>query len=345
MLRAQLKRISLVPIPRSLTRAGSSRRRFLSHFSGEQFEFPPVPVLRPTLWAIAATATIVIGCAAYDVRRDVQAVKRRGLFKEGGISSYEDLEYATRHRSNAHNTSSRSSSTSKWFPSTQISTVLAGYTDAEKFALGAAAFNMGLVGASSLAPGTFIQYFGHTPALSPNYTLLTSAFGHSGLLHAGINSFVLLQFGPQLSRSHIFEGNGSHFAAFYLSAGILSSLGDHLATILPTRKYKFNRFIPALGASGVINALFGAWGTLDPDARVGMFPFPGSFAIRDMMAFLIVLEMYGLIVGFPLLSAAHAAHLSGLGIGVSYVYFDGANRIWRPTRRSVFNWMKRLKMV
>ncbi|KAI1140338.1 hypothetical protein F5Y05DRAFT_378039 [Hypoxylon sp. FL0543] len=343
MLRAQLKRISLVPRPRGLTGAGPSRRGFSSNLWGE--ELPPVPVLRPTLWALAATATIFIGCATYDVRRDVQAVKRGGLFKDDAINSYEDLEEATKHRGNSRDITHRPQESSKWFPSAQIEAALADYTEAEKLTLGAAALNIGLVGASSLAPGTFKQYLSHVPVSSPNYTLLTAAFGHSGLMHAGCNTFVMLQFAPPLSNSHVFQGNGSHLAAFYLSTAILSSLGHHLATMLPTRTYRMNRFLPGMGASGAVSAMLGSYATLHPDGKIGIIFIPGTYPVRDVMAALVLFELGGLFIGYPTISLAHAAHLAGLALGSAYVYFDGKKHIWRPTRRSVFYWMKRLNMV
>lgn len=306
---------------------------------------PPVPVLRPTLWALAATATILIGCATYDVRRDIQAAKRRGLFRNETINSYDDLEEASRHRGRVRNAGVHSSPSSKWFPSGQIETVLADYTDAEKLTLGAVALNIGLVGASSLAPGAFMQHFSHIPLFSPNYTLLTASFGHSGLFHAAINAFALLQFAPKVAQSSIFQGNGSHFAAFYLSTGIFSWLGHHLATTLPSRTYRFSRFGPGLGASGVVMAMVGAWGTLYPDGEIGIMFLPGSYSARDMLAAMVVFETFGLFIGIPYVRFAHGAHLAGLAAGTAYVYFDGKKHIWNPTRRSVFYLMKRLKMV
>ncbi|OTA70182.1 hypothetical protein K449DRAFT_380204 [Hypoxylon sp. EC38] len=346
MLRAQLKRTLMVPTPRSLAGAGRARltrRRFGSNIPG--VPMPPVPVLKPTLWALAATATILIGCATYDVRRDIQTAKRRGLFHNGTINSYDDLEAASRHRGSTRNAGPRSSPSSKWFPSGQIKTVLADYTDAEKLTLGAAALNISLVGASSLAPGAFMQHFSHIPLFSPNYTLLTASFGHSGLFHAALNAFAMLQFAPEVARSRIFQGNGSHFAAFYLSTGIFSWLGHHLATKLPSRTYRLDRFAPGLGASGVVMAMIGVWGTLYPDGKIGIVFLPGSYSVRDMLAAMVIFETIGLFIGIPFVHFAHGAHLAGLAAGTAYAYFDGKNHIWRPTRRSVFYWMKRLKMV
>ncbi|KAI2776900.1 hypothetical protein F4815DRAFT_483284 [Daldinia loculata] len=344
MLRTQLRRIALLPTPNRLSGAGPSKRtlRTGSYIPGGGL--PAVPILRPTLWAFAATATIFLGCAAYDVRRDVQNAKRRGLFKDGSVASYENLEDAKR-RGHTVYSSFRKPQPSKWHLPGQIGEMLAGHNDAEKLIMGFSALNIGLVGASSLAPGAFMQYFAHTPCFSPNYTLLTSMFGHAGLLHAGINTLALLQMGPEVARSHVFEGNGSHFAAFYLAAGIFSSLGSQFATILPTRTYKFNRLSPGLGASGVVLAMLGAWATLHPNARLGIMFIPGSYTVENFMTALVLFELYGLFIGFPYLHFGHGAHLTGLALGFAYVYFDGKKHVWRPARKLAFGGMKLVKMV
>ncbi|KAI1662720.1 hypothetical protein F4813DRAFT_384301 [Daldinia decipiens] len=343
MLRTQLRRIAL-PTPNRLSGAGLSKRT-LVYIPGEGL--PPVPILRPTLWAFAATATIFLGCAAYDVRRDVQNAKRKGLFRDGSVASYEDLEDA-KHRGHVVHSLFRNPPPPpppKWHLPGRIGEMLAGHTDAEKLILGFSALNISLLGASSLVPGAFIQYLAHTPCFSPNYTHLTSMFGHTGPLHAGINTLALLQMGPEVARTSVFEGNGSHFAAFYLSTGIFSSLGSHLGTVLPTRIYKFNRLVPGLGASGVLYGMLGAWATQYPDARLGIMFIPGSYTVENFMTALVLFEVYGLFIGFPYIHLAHAAHLSGLAVGAAYVYFDGKNRLWRPTRKLAFGGMKLVKMV
>ncbi|KAI0095322.1 hypothetical protein F4814DRAFT_436567 [Daldinia grandis] len=349
MLRTQLKRVALPPTPNRLSGAGPSKRtlRTGSYIPGDQL--PPVPILRPALWAFAATAAIFLGCATYDVRRDVRNARKKGLFTDANIASYADLEDAT-HRGHAvHSSLFRKQPPppppSKWHPPGQIGEMLAGHNDAEKLILGFSALNISLVGASSLAPAAFMQYFAHTPCFSPSYTLLTSTFGHAGLLHAGINTLALLQLGPEVARSRVFEGNGSHFAAFYLSAGIFSSLGSQLATILPTRTYKFNRLAPGLGASGVFMAILGVWATLHPNAHLGIIFLPGSYPVQNVLAGLVLFEMYGLFVGFPYLRFGHGAHLAGLAIGSAYIYLDGKKRLWRPARKLAFGGMKLAKMV
>ncbi|KAK6950808.1 hypothetical protein Daesc_007333 [Daldinia eschscholtzii] len=328
MLRAQLRRITL-PKPSCIFGACPPKRR-------------------PTLWALTATATIFLGCATYDVYQDVKAAKRKGFFRSGSVPSYEDLENAKTHnnplRSPFRSSSSSSSHPlSRWFPIGQLSEILSGFNSAQKVMLGFSALNIGLVGANYVAPAAFLQHFGHVPCLNRNYTLLTSMFGHSGTWHVAMNTFVLVQFATDVAESRVFKGNGSHFAAFYLSAGIFSSLGSQFATMLPTRTYKYNRFVPNLGASGVISA--SSWVTLDPNGKIGFLFLPGSFPADSFLMALVIIETLGLFFGTPLFNFGHGAHLSGYAIGAAYVYYDGRKRLWLPARRVAFGTMKTLKMV
>ncbi|KAI1465950.1 rhomboid-domain-containing protein [Daldinia caldariorum] len=352
MLWAQLRRIApprlppRPPRPNRIFGAGSSRRAYGTEPNIPKEFLPPVPVLRPTLWALTATATIFLGCAAYDVHRDVRDLKRRGLLKNVREASYEDVEIA-KHRGghSSRRSSSRSSpsSPSKYYPPGQLGEVLAAYNDAEKVLLGFSALNISLLGAHYMA---LIQHFGHVPCFSPNYTLLTSMFGHTGLLHAGLNTFVLLQFAPQVAgEPRVFAGNGCHFAAFYLSAGILSSLGSQISSILPSRNYQYRRLVPHMGASGVISAFLAMWAALYPEASIGILFVPGSYSAQNFLLALVAFETCGLFFGIPLVKFAHGQHLAGLAIGWAYARYDGKKHVWRPSRKAAFAVMKRLHLV
>ncbi|KAL7623051.1 hypothetical protein AAE478_006730 [Parahypoxylon ruwenzoriense] len=342
MLRSQSRRVLLAK-PQRLITGGRSRRAFGTSF----FSPGQVPVLRPTIWALAATATIYIGCATYDVYGAVRDAKRRGL-KIGRDTSLDDVENATfhGHRSfRSRESSWSSSSSSNWqFPG-HFGAMLAGYSGAEKMLITAFTLSSSLCGASHLAPGDIMRYFYHIPATSPNYTLLTSVFGHQSIMHLSLNMYVMVRFGAEVAASPIFQGNGGHFTAFFLSSGILSSLGNHLATLLPTRRYKFTRFARNLGASGVVMALIGAFGMANPQERMGIMFLPGSYPVQNMLLGLALFETYGLFIGIPYVNIGHGAHLAGLAIGCAYVHFDGKKHVWQPTRRLAFNGMKLLSMI
>ncbi|OTB07063.1 hypothetical protein M426DRAFT_318428 [Hypoxylon sp. CI-4A] len=346
MLRAQLRRVTSSSTPRRLIRGHSFVNRRFGSQAAVEGQLPRPPILRPILWTLAATTIIFTGSAAYDVRQDIKNVRRKGLFKEGeSIRSYDDLEDAVHRRGGIRHFLHRESRHPKWNPPGQIGQVLAGYSDTEKVTLGALALNISIFGASHLSPPAFASLFAHTPVMGTNYTLLTAAFGHVGFLHLAFNSLALYNCAPIVAQSPVFQGNGSHFAAFYLSTGIFANLSHHLGTMLPTRRYWVSRFGATQGASGVIMAMFGVLAMLYPDARVGIMFLPGTYSIENLVASLVVFDAVGLFVGIPYLNFAHAAHLGGLAAGAAYAYFDGRRRLWIPSRRLAFNGMKLLKMT
>ncbi|KAI0179199.1 hypothetical protein GGR52DRAFT_296267 [Hypoxylon sp. FL1284] len=336
MLRATLRRAT-PPTSRHLCRTRVSNRSIASYGGGG---LPSVPVIRPTLWALAATGTIYIGCAAYDVGRDVRDVKRRGVLEDRQIDSYDELE-----RAKLQGFGRRHEIHSQWQLPGEVGAMLSNYNDAQKLLLGAAAFNTALYAASSAARGS-LWSLGHVPLEGRNYTLLTSIFGHWSFLQVGINCFIMLHWGFDVANSPTFGGNGSHLAAFYLSTGILSSLGHHLATVLPTRTYKLHRFAPSLGAGGVVLAIMGVFGASNPHIMVDTILF-GIYPVQHVLAASALVDFVGIVIGYPsvLGMLRHAPHLVGLGLGEAYVWYDGERHVWQPSRRLAFNCMKRIHMV
>ncbi|KAI2605992.1 uncharacterized protein GGS25DRAFT_499051 [Hypoxylon fragiforme] len=357
MLRTQLKRVSLTtprihhgPCRNRLGTRTAKRTISNINFSDSAIR---VPLLRPTLWALAATTTIYLGCAAFDVYRDVRRAKKRGILREGGrVGSYDEFEYDKRHGRPRHSPQSEPAAASHHSPLPslllldQLRVMLAGHTDAEKVIMGCLAVNISALGATYLAGGAALQPFIRFPMSSPPFTLLTNVFCHSSALDACLTGLLILQPTGDIAQSHIFQGNGSHMTAFYFSTAILSTLGDQFATVLPSRTYRFNRFLPISGSGGMAMAMLGAWATLQPESKVGMMFIPGlSFSIKDIMAALAVYNTVGIFVGMPFVTAHHGAHLCGLALGSGYVYFGGEKRIWRPTRKVAFYSMKALRII
>lgn len=164
-------------------------------------------------------------------------------------------------------------------------------------------------------------------------------------MHLGLNMFALINFGPSVARSSPFNGSGSHFLAFYLSAGLLSSLGTHLSALI----FKSNRFSPGMGASGAIFGVFSAWVMTHQDSHVRIFPFPKVFAAQEMLELEVGFELLGLLglwraLRIPI-NWGHAAHLGGLGAGVAYVTYAGNGQMWDASRRAAFRSMRLLRMV
>jgi membrane associated rhomboid family serine protease len=134
------------------------------------------------------------------------------------------------------------------------------------------------------------------------YRLITSAFlpptGSSGLLDIAFNMWALILVGPALERllGHL------RFTAVYL----LSALGGSVLYYLIAPPYQ-----PALGASGAIFGLFGAWFVVSKrlrlDSRAIVFLIVLNLAISFVWRSSIAWQAHvgGLIVG-SLLTAAYA---------------------------------------
>ncbi|KAI0878134.1 rhomboid-domain-containing protein [Hypoxylon argillaceum] len=291
---------------------------------------PPIRLLGPTLWSIATCSGIYLGFATYEVYQDAKhagAEEGRRAYK----MTFAELErYRDEQSTNALVRSIRTS------PSERPE-----FSGSQGLAWGFIGLST-LVHLASTANSTLAYRFMHAPALSANYTLLTSVFGHSGIIHLGVNMYAMLQLIPGAASSRNFEQSNTHLAAFFLSAGILSSLANHAAAIWPGGR---SAYMPALGASGALFALFGVVGVSFPDTPIGILFVPGSVPILDAMGYVALFDMGGLIVEYPLIRLAHAAHLGGLALGFVYGVFNTDKTIWRPGRKLAFRTMRYLGVV
>ena len=124
-----------------------------------------------------------------------------------------------------------------------------------------------------IVPYRLIHYFDLNAAL----TLVTSLFLHGGLLHIGSNLLYLWIFG-----NNIEDAMGPwRFMVFYLVCGILAGLAEVVATP--------NSTIPAIGASGAIAGVLGAYFVLYPTARVDTLLIVGFFAVVRALPAAVVL--------------------------------------------------------
>jgi membrane associated rhomboid family serine protease len=123
----------------------------------------------------------------------------------------------------------------------------------------------------TLPPGleaAMVKTYGAVPARFPSFLvghtsfevaflpLLTSMFLHSGFLHIGFNMLFLWVFGDNVED---FFGHIQYFF-FYLVCGV----GAGLVHVL----FNLSSPLPALGASGAISGVMGAYLILFPRARV-----------------------------------------------------------------------------
>ncbi|KAE9367050.1 hypothetical protein N431DRAFT_487488 [Stipitochalara longipes BDJ] len=335
MFRPQPWRRATCSFVKAAPRARAPGRHYSTQgFNQYHFSYPPVRALGPTLWVFTAAGTIYLGCAAYEVHQDVQEFKKQPL----GPVTYNNID-GVRMTKGIRQTAA----TMRFSIGDVFTTPWSNLNSAEKMITTATALNVGIYGACRVAPPGFWLFFAHIPSGLRNFTLFSSMFGHSGLLHLSLNMYALSSFGPSVAASPTFESSGAHLTAFYLSSGLMASLTYHLATIWPN---KMSRLSPSLGASGAIMAILGAWAMTYPDGRIGIIMVPGSLPAEQALLGLLAFETWGTFIGYGgMLRIGHAAHLGGLLVGIGYVMYDGKNKLWQPTRKFAFNQMQKLNLI
>jgi len=179
-------------------------------------------------------------------------------------------------------------------------------------ALNVACYIAELINQNLITDGFMLGKFGSQYGVADGqwYRLITSAFLHDplgsglGILHIAFNMWALIFVGPALE--HVL--GRVRFLAVYLASALGGSVLYYL--IAPVG-------IPALGASGAIFGLFGAWFVLARRLRIDSRQIVG----------LIVLN---LVIGFVVPNIGWQAHVGGLIVGAAltaaYVYAPRANR-------------------
>jgi len=150
------------------------------------------------------------------------------------------------------------------------------------------------------------------------WTLLSSVFSHSYLIHFLINMFVLQSFGTLLAQVL----GAWRFLWFYILAGLMGSLVHCLVSAF----YLGTPDQAAVGASGAIAGLVLLFSLLFPREKILIFALIPVPAILGALI-LIGLDIWGLTAqhaggGLPL---GHGAHLGGAAMGILY-YFFGLRR-------------------
>ncbi|KAI0421259.1 hypothetical protein F5X98DRAFT_370837 [Xylaria grammica] len=288
--------------------------------------------LSGSIYKTSKAFTIYLGCAAYEVYQDAQRAKGKGsgLARSKALQTFEELEHFRKNEV-VNTTSYRFSRSASERPE---------FSDAQKLTSSIMGLTAGIHLASSIVPG-MMHHLVHEPRLPRNYTLLTSVFGHAGLMHLGANLYGMFYFMPAAADSPTFKGSNAHLAAFYLSAGILSSLAQHATAVWPRR----GAGMSSLGASGALFALFGIVGMSSPDTQIGILFLPGSLPISEAMTYVALFDAIGILFRYPYISLGHGAHLGGLACGVAYVKYGGGENIWRPGRRIAFRVMRSLRLL
>ena len=173
------------------------------------------------------------------------------------------------------------------------------------------------------------------------YTIVFSMFLHGGLMHIGSNMLYLWIFGDNV------EDRLGHvrYLIFYLACGFLATFVH--AIFSPGSQ------IPAIGASGAIAGVLGAYLILYPHARVmTLIPIFFFVTVRELPAIIIlglwfVLQLFSGVgsLGVPAAQnaggVAYFAHIGGFVAGMALIGLFGGFR--RPRRREPPTpwWMER----
>lgn len=136
--------------------------------------------------------------------------------------------------------------------------------------------------------------------LTRPWGLVTHMFLHGSMAHIFFNMLTLFFFGPFLER----QVGSRRFLMVYFGSGILAGLMQVL--IFPN---------PVVGASGAIFGVLGALTVLMPDLRIYLF-----FVPMKILYAVILFAIFDLLL-FTMPGIAHAAHLTGLVIGVVMGYW------------------------
>jgi membrane associated rhomboid family serine protease len=162
-------------------------------------------------------------------------------------------------------------------------------------------------------------------------TIVVSMFLHGGLLHIGSNMLYLWIFGDNIEDR---LGHGKYLV-FYLACGFLATLAH--AIFSPGSR------IPAIGASGAIAGVLGAYLILFPHARVlTLIPIFIFITLRELPAVLIlglwfVLQLFSGVGSLGVTDAqdmggvAYFAHIGGFVAGLVLIVVFGGLR--GPRRR------------
>jgi membrane associated rhomboid family serine protease len=157
-------------------------------------------------------------------------------------------------------------------------------------------------------------------------TIFISMFLHGGFLHVGSNMLYLWIFGDNI------EDRLGHvrYAVFYLLCGFIAALTHALANPSST--------LPAIGASGAIAGVLGAYLILFPRARVTtLIPIFVFIMIRELPAVLLlgfwfVLQLFSGVGSLGVRDAqdmggvAYFAHIGGFVAGMILIVLMGGMR-------------------
>ncbi len=146
-------------------------------------------------------------------------------------------------------------------------------------------------------------------------TMLTAMFLHGGLLHIAGNMVYLWAFGPEIEDM---MGKG-RYLVFYLLGGLVA-FGAQVAGNLESS-------IPAIGASGAIAAVMGAFLVTFPRDRIRSIVFIGIFVTIYVVPAVVLVGFWFVIQLFSEIGSlrrpdaagvAYMAHIGGFVFGIAF---------------------------
>nr|CAG4650222.1 EOG090X07NR [Sida crystallina] len=164
---------------------------------------------------------------------------------------------------------------------------------------------------------TMVKYFCSNPfTRNVCWPMVLSTFSHYSLFHFGANMYVLHSFSTISAQMMGKE----QFLAFYLSAGVVSSLASHVAKAMMMQPGL------SLGASGAIFGILAYFCSRSPESKLGIafvpnFSFSADTGLKCLMAF----DTVGLLLRWKMFD--HAAHLGGALFGLAWFHW-GQYAIW-----------------
>ncbi|MFZ2494051.1 MAG: rhomboid family intramembrane serine protease [Thermoanaerobaculia bacterium] len=162
------------------------------------------------------------------------------------------------------------------------------------------------------------------------FTIFASMFLHGGLLHIGSNMLYLWIFGDNIEDR---LGHG-RYLLFYLLCGVAATLAHAF--------FNPSSAIPAIGASGAIAGVLGAYLILYPHAQVTtVIPIFFFITVRQIPAIIIlgfwfVLQLFSGVGSLGVTDAqdvggvAYFAHIGGFVAGMVLILLFGGTRRPRP---------------
>ena len=149
-----------------------------------------------------------------------------------------------------------------------------------------------------------ISAYGFTPAYFSIATIFTSMFLHGGIDHLFGNMWYLFIFGDNVED----KLGKVKYVVFYFLSGLAATLTHFLSDI--------NSVIPAIGASGAISGVLGAYLAYFPSVKVHVGS--GTVDARFVIGFWFVLQLifgFGSFLGTSGSGIAFFAHIGGFVFG------------------------------